>query len=198
MLSPDQYIQNPYSLQSINRYSYALNNPLKYTDPTGEIIWPFHQAGEGSYLGDPGGGGDNSSGILLEEVVITVERLPKSDFSSLDYFSSSNPPLSLAMGRGGCPWCPIALHYNDSGGDPNRSNWDLTGMKVYDDISQVLLSYKNVSMNLLDNSDIFKTWEHIGYSNLKPHGNYLFGLARPMIIVSESVADTLKVCILLM
>jgi RHS repeat-associated protein len=23
--------------QSFNRYSYCLNNPLKYTDPTGEV-----------------------------------------------------------------------------------------------------------------------------------------------------------------
>ncbi len=35
MLSPDPYLQNPSNLQNYNRYSYALNNPLKYTDPSG-------------------------------------------------------------------------------------------------------------------------------------------------------------------
>ena len=35
-LSPDPFIQDPSFSQSYNRYSYALNNPLKYTDPTGE------------------------------------------------------------------------------------------------------------------------------------------------------------------
>ncbi len=38
-LSPDPYIQAPDNTQSFNRYSYCLNNPLKYTDPSGE--WFF-------------------------------------------------------------------------------------------------------------------------------------------------------------
>ena len=37
-LSPDNYIQSPYNSQNYNRYSYCLNNPLKYTDPSGESI----------------------------------------------------------------------------------------------------------------------------------------------------------------
>ena len=39
MLSPDNYVQNPGYAHSYNRYSYVLNNPLKYTDPSGEIVW---------------------------------------------------------------------------------------------------------------------------------------------------------------
>jgi RHS repeat-associated protein len=35
-LSPDNYVQMPDFSQNFNRYSYALNNPLVYTDPTGE------------------------------------------------------------------------------------------------------------------------------------------------------------------
>jgi RHS repeat-associated protein len=35
-LSPDPFVQAPDFSQSFNRYSYAWNNPLKYTDPTGE------------------------------------------------------------------------------------------------------------------------------------------------------------------
>ncbi len=38
MLSPDNYVQDPTSLHSFNRYSYVINNPLKYTDPSGQII----------------------------------------------------------------------------------------------------------------------------------------------------------------
>ncbi len=37
-LAPDNYIQDPYNTQNYNRYSYVLNNPLKYTDPSGEFI----------------------------------------------------------------------------------------------------------------------------------------------------------------
>ncbi len=37
--SPDNYVQMPDFSQSFNRYTYCLNNPLKYTDPSGEIFW---------------------------------------------------------------------------------------------------------------------------------------------------------------
>ena len=39
MLSPDNYVQAPNNTQSFNRYSYCVNNPLKYTDPTGDFFW---------------------------------------------------------------------------------------------------------------------------------------------------------------
>lgn len=40
-LSADPYVQDGGLTQSYNRYSYCLNNPLRYTDPTGEKIkWP--------------------------------------------------------------------------------------------------------------------------------------------------------------
>jgi hypothetical protein len=34
-VSPDPIIQDPYNIISYNRYAYCLNNPLKYTDPSG-------------------------------------------------------------------------------------------------------------------------------------------------------------------
>lgn len=37
-LSPDNYIQAPDNSQNFNRYAYCLNNPLKYTDPSGEVF----------------------------------------------------------------------------------------------------------------------------------------------------------------
>ena len=36
-LSPDPYVQAPDFTQNFNRYSYALNNPLRYTDESGEF-----------------------------------------------------------------------------------------------------------------------------------------------------------------
>lgn len=38
MFSPDPVMGSGGSLQGYNRYTYALNNPLKYTDPSGEYI----------------------------------------------------------------------------------------------------------------------------------------------------------------
>ena len=32
---PDQLLPDPYNPQALNRYSYTLNNPYKYTDPDG-------------------------------------------------------------------------------------------------------------------------------------------------------------------
>ena len=37
-LSPDNYVQLSENSQSFNRYSYCINNPLKYTDPTGQFF----------------------------------------------------------------------------------------------------------------------------------------------------------------
>jgi hypothetical protein len=38
-LQPDNYVQEPFKTQNYNRYGYVLNNPLKYTDPSGESWW---------------------------------------------------------------------------------------------------------------------------------------------------------------
>ena len=49
-LSVDAYVQSPDNSQNFNRYAYCLNNPLKYTDPSGwQLIGgmtpgnPFHE-----------------------------------------------------------------------------------------------------------------------------------------------------------
>jgi RHS repeat-associated protein len=38
-LQPDNFVQDPFFTQNYNRYSYVYNNPLKFTDPSGEIVW---------------------------------------------------------------------------------------------------------------------------------------------------------------
>ncbi|MBR4810699.1 MAG: RHS repeat-associated core domain-containing protein, partial [Bacteroidaceae bacterium] len=37
-LSPDAFVQAPTNPQNFNRYSYCLNNPLKYSDPSGNFF----------------------------------------------------------------------------------------------------------------------------------------------------------------
>jgi hypothetical protein len=36
---PDSLIPDPYNPQTLNRYAYTENNPLKYTDPSGHIAY---------------------------------------------------------------------------------------------------------------------------------------------------------------
>jgi len=50
-LSPDNYITAPGYTQSYNRYSYCFNNPLRFTDPSGNKPAPFY------YDKESGGGG---------------------------------------------------------------------------------------------------------------------------------------------
>jgi len=54
-LSADPIIQHPYKSQSYNRYSYVLNNPHKYTDPSG-----FCDDSDGDGDDDGDGFGDDS------------------------------------------------------------------------------------------------------------------------------------------
>ena len=38
-IMPDPFIQDYYNPQGLNRYSYVLNNPYRYIDPSGNFVW---------------------------------------------------------------------------------------------------------------------------------------------------------------
>ena len=46
-LSPDPFLQDPSNTQNFNRYSYCLNNPFAYTDPSGYTVKPNTGIGSG-------------------------------------------------------------------------------------------------------------------------------------------------------
>lgn len=66
-LSCDNYVQEPDNPQNFNRYSYCLNNPLKYTDPSGEVF--------GFIGGFFRGLGDFFSGDILAPITETFKGL---------------------------------------------------------------------------------------------------------------------------
>lgn len=70
-ISADPYIQSPDDLQSYNRYSYVMNNPFFYTDPSGfegedsgggfwDGFFSFFDNMFGNMGGMPDGGGGSS------------------------------------------------------------------------------------------------------------------------------------------
>ncbi|MBI3291696.1 MAG: RHS repeat-associated core domain-containing protein, partial [Elusimicrobia bacterium] len=51
-IQPDTIVQAPSDPQTLNRYTYARNNPLIYTDPTGHFSWKkFWKAAVGAFVG---------------------------------------------------------------------------------------------------------------------------------------------------
>ena len=69
-LSPDPVLQMPEYSQNFNRYSYVLNNPLKYTDPSGFVIQGGQDDDEISPL-------NKYSPIKLREHAFTDEKIEK-------------------------------------------------------------------------------------------------------------------------
>ena len=74
--TPDPFVQFPYFSQSLNRYSYVLNNPLSRTDPTG-----FHTE-SGLYVATAGPGGvTDTARITLGGIARHSGPSTPSDFS---------------------------------------------------------------------------------------------------------------------
>jgi len=62
-ISPDTIVPEPFNPQSLNRYAYCLNNPLRYTDPSG------HQNDDDD---------DELEEYTLEEITVTAQRTDNS------------------------------------------------------------------------------------------------------------------------
>ena len=51
-ITPDSVVQNPYDPQTLNRYSYCLNNPINRIDPTRHWSWgKFWKSFAGVFVG---------------------------------------------------------------------------------------------------------------------------------------------------
>ncbi|UZO82099.1 hypothetical protein NBT05_06400 [Aquimarina sp. ERC-38] len=95
-LSPDNYIQDPYNTQNYNRYSYVLNNPLKFTDFSGEYINQFLPYGVRLWLNGFGNWiQDNSATITVVATVAVGVALTVATFGAAG-------PLVVGLVVGAC------------------------------------------------------------------------------------------------
>ena len=75
-LSEDTYIGKFTETLSINRYIYGNDNPLKFKDPSGFIsVSSMSMASSASVLGDCGGGGSESVGLVSTGMILTSSTL---------------------------------------------------------------------------------------------------------------------------
>jgi RHS repeat-associated protein len=85
-ISADIIVSNPANPQSLNRYSYCLNNPLKYVDPTGHevIIGGTNVTSFYNYINDPMYMGMGPSQNILDLVADSL-------FQAYDAFRAYSP-----------------------------------------------------------------------------------------------------------
>ena len=108
-MSADSHVTFPLNLQSFNRYAYVLNNPLGYTDPTGND--PSGDEGEVSARDESSVAGLRS--FELDPVTVTAEREKIETGRQGDNQSPDRTDLVLAQAGvlgpiGGAPrWGPL-------------------------------------------------------------------------------------------
>ena len=101
-MQPDNNLQEPYNTQNYNRYGYVLNNPLKYTDPTGKFTWSDFVAGVAIVVG---------VGLLIASAGVL------------------SPWSAGLIGSGVAHFGATASNYFSAGSE-TRGNWDASSTKA--------------------------------------------------------------------
>ena len=144
-LEPDPIVQDASSTQNLNRYSYCLNNPLKYTDPsgnrflqdmqnwydgTGTGFWYrgdyYNQDGNGNWTGSfsgntPGGGSPGGSTYGIG----TGDAGP----SYSEWLQNKARKESLGPNN---IWIQLGFYYYDEKGNPININGNYGEFWIYE------------------------------------------------------------------
>ncbi len=132
-LSADLFVQNSTSTQSYNRYSYCLNNPLKYSDPSG-MKWITFKDGEV----------DNINQIFDMSRQFGEEAMADNDLRSL--FTNRNGGYD---GHWAHP--PTSMYFGVGNGGPRGDQIDYAGMANishgYTNINDLLNDAWNATTN---------------------------------------------------
>ena len=89
---PDNFIQQPENTQNYNRYAYVLNNPLMYTDPSGEELISL---GIAMLIGAVVSAATYTITALLSDVPFSVGGLAKATF-----IGAASAAVTFGIGSG--------------------------------------------------------------------------------------------------
>ncbi|MBN1462594.1 MAG: hypothetical protein JXQ69_01400 [Paludibacteraceae bacterium] len=191
MFSPDNYVQDPFNPQNYNRYGYCLNNPLIYTDPSGNTWRKFGNwlnrnsdnisLAMVSPLFGPGLLMSSDTGYELQKLISPIAVKANfnfgSDMSGIGFDISIGAPTICPIGaRVHAGWSYYSRYYDDSyTGFAGRYGYELfAGDGVGDN-----LSYSVTKCNMkgpeLDQS-IVKVRYGNPFFNIEYENDYMFGL----------------------
>jgi RHS repeat-associated protein len=125
LISPDTLVPNPTNPQAFNRYSYVLNNPLKYIDPSGHRVYINNVNVQNIYyfLQNP------EYLFLISGSEVFEETVSSEVFQAYDMFRNSsgkagniastleNDPLVFNINWGDTGGLPACFDPTDAGGD---------------------------------------------------------------------------------
>lgn len=140
-LQPDNYVQDPDNTQNYNRYGYVLNNPLKYTDPSGEfkINWNDIIAGVAIVAGTilsfvPGGA---AIGVPLIGAGVAHFGATYAEYTKTGDWNAASNNAGISFG---------ATVTTDFGYDDSKNH--IPGVAQNDPIVVLNLSSETISRNL--------------------------------------------------
>lgn len=101
-VSADTVLPDPLNLQSVNRYSYALNNPFRYTDPSGHVAIPFADGGVyvtewNLYIPLGGGAKDIATGQTYDSTLVALQASQPAVLAANSVGPHFDPQATLLM-----------------------------------------------------------------------------------------------------
>ena len=147
-LSPDPLVQDAGNLQAHNRYSYCLNNPFKYNDPSG---YYYDDPRSGKPLGDPFNGSSENAFAFLDS---GAPNFNQGWASNMGYNSAFNNAFAASN---------FSVDYNAAKGEISATGVDAGKMYMYldgnsmDDLFNQVDSDKKSKNDVSSDKKIFST-----------------------------------------